>query len=469
MHLLPRFLGRAVFTGLLGATTLGASFTAARPALAQSAADKATARQLATEGIELFKAGKIPEALDKLQRAQQLYDAPVHLIYIARSHAQLGQFVEAAEAYRKLVRTQLPDNAPAVFKDAVADAKKELPDVEPKIASLRIDVEPKGVQGLELKIDDAAVSSAALGVDRPVNPGSRKITASAPGYKALEQTLELKPGEKKKLALSLEADGSGEGAGAGAGSGQGGAGSGEGGKGDGGPAADDEAKGNFGFLVGLRLGAAIPAGQIAEAYPMKDYFGPGAGLELRGGVRVFKQYSALLLFGGESYQPGPALEKGPAGSVIKVTPGGSNAGLGLMYAAPPGKLGPFVELDFLFLHQFEAKRDITWQNSANQDCEQTLKAHSTALRVSGGVQVPLTPWFQLSPYAGVAFGQVNDFSFEDSCGGTVPLGPKDGTDTTTKKTPWGDGAKAEDKPAGHFVVTLGVGGDLIFGADKPSK
>lgn len=469
MRFLPRILGRAVFTGLVGATALGASFTGAPPALAQSAADKATARQLATEGIDLFKAGKIPEALDKLQRAQQLYDAPVHLIYIARSHAQLGQFVEAAEAYRRLVRTQLPDNAPAVFKDAVADAKKELPDVEPKIASLRIDVEPKGVQGLELKIDDAAVSSAALGVDRPVNPGSRKITASAPGYKPLEQTLELKPGEKKKLALSLEADGSGEGSGAGAGSGES-AGSGEGGKGEGsGPAGDEEAKGNFGFLVGLRLGAAIPAGQLAEGYPMKDYFGPGAGVELRAGVRVFKRYSALLLVGGESYQPGAALEKGPASSVIKVTPGGSNAGLGLMYAAPPGKLGPFVELDFLFLHRFEAKRDITWQNDVNEDCEQTLKAHSTALRLSGGVQLPLTPWFQLSPYAGVAFGQVTDFSVDDSCGGTVPLGPKDATDTSTKKTPWGDGAKAEDKPAGHFVVTLGVGGDLVFGGDKPSK
>lgn len=53
MRFLPRILGRAVFTGLVGATALGASFTGAPPALAQSAADKATARQLATEGIDI--------------------------------------------------------------------------------------------------------------------------------------------------------------------------------------------------------------------------------------------------------------------------------------------------------------------------------------------------------------------------------------------------------------------------------
>ena len=465
MRFVRRTLSRTLLASVLGIGVLAAGMTQAPISAAQSAADKATARQLATEGIEAFKAGKFADALDKLQRAQQLFDAPVHLIYIARSHVQLGQFVEAAEAYRKLVRTQLPDNAPGVFKEAVADAKKELPDVEPKIASLRIEVEPKDVQALELKIDGVAVSAAALGVDRPVNPGSRKITASAPGYTALEQTLELKPGEKKKLALKLEPDGSGAAAGAGAAAGEGGKG--EGGKGEGGKgeasggASTDEVKGNLGFIVGLRGGASIPAGDLAKGRPMKDYFGPGGGVELRAGVRVFRQYSALLIVGGESYQPGGVLEKGPPGTTIKVTPQGTNAGVGLMWSAPPGKLGPFAELDFLFLHRFEAKRDVDRQSLP--PCTQTLKAHGTALRLNGGLQVPVLPWLQLSPYAALAFGQVTDFSVDDEC-----------NDSTLKpfmdKTPWANGGKAaEDNPAGHLVISLGIGGDLIFGSDKPSK
>jgi hypothetical protein len=110
---------------------------APRTAHAQSAADKATARGLAREAIELYKAGKFADSLDKMQRAEELYDAPVHLIYIARCQDKLGLVVEATETYRRLVRLQLADNDPDPFKQAVADAKKELPLVEPKLPSSR--------------------------------------------------------------------------------------------------------------------------------------------------------------------------------------------------------------------------------------------------------------------------------------------------------------------------------------------
>ena len=40
---------------------------------------------------------------------------------------------------------------------------------------------------------------------------------------------------------------------------------------------------------------------------------------------------------------------------------------------------------------------------------------------------------------------------------------------TGSATPWDPGSDAEGKRAGHFVVSLGVGGDILFGSDKPSK
>src|SRR5688572_3828355 len=87
------------------------------PAFAQSAADKATACTLATEGIKLFRANKFAEALDKLQRAQALYDAPVHLLYIARSQVKLDKLVDGSETYRRLIRFPLETNPPPAFKD----------------------------------------------------------------------------------------------------------------------------------------------------------------------------------------------------------------------------------------------------------------------------------------------------------------------------------------------------------------
>ena len=81
----------------LGIAALASVSLVQAPALAQSAADKATARNLATAGIKLYQQQKFEEALDKLKRAQELYDAPVHLLYMARCYVKLNKLVEGAE------------------------------------------------------------------------------------------------------------------------------------------------------------------------------------------------------------------------------------------------------------------------------------------------------------------------------------------------------------------------------------
>jgi len=89
----PSYLRRAPASiwGCVAVFALGVC--SAHPVMAQSAADKATARQLATQGIQQYQQGKNAEALDLLQKAEQLYDAPIHLIYIARAQAALGKLV----------------------------------------------------------------------------------------------------------------------------------------------------------------------------------------------------------------------------------------------------------------------------------------------------------------------------------------------------------------------------------------
>jgi hypothetical protein len=400
---------------------------------------------------------------------------------MARCQAKLGQYVEAAENYRRLTRTTLSDNAPQAFKDAVADAKKELPDVEPKIASLRLEVQPAGIQGLEVKVDDLPVSVAALGVDRPTNPGTRRVTASAPGYAKMEKTIDLRAGEKKQLTLTLEATGAGEGGeGGAAGEGAGGT-AGKGGQaGAEGGAAGTEGEGpsgNVGFMLGLRLGGFLPGGQLRDSYAMKDYFGAGAGVELRAGVRIFKHYTGLLLGSIASYQPGSLLDAtNGEGSSATNKASGTDAGVGFMYSAEPGKLGPFAEIDLLFIHRFQVERDLELfpKVFGAAGCRQTVKAAGTGLRLGGGVQIPLASFFQLSPFAGVTVGQANDFENDDSdCekfkDPKTPANPSDDLDDFFKdRTPWDKDAKAAANMT-HIVVFLGVGGEFIFGSDKPRK
>src|SRR3954447_22964999 len=122
--------------GVLGLMTSGALLTAV-PTFAETAADKATAREVATEGLGLYKEEKYAEALDRLKRAQALYDAPVHLLYIARSQDKLGQLVESVETYRQLDRYQLPQGAPEAWVTAVEEGRKELSRIEPRVPKVR--------------------------------------------------------------------------------------------------------------------------------------------------------------------------------------------------------------------------------------------------------------------------------------------------------------------------------------------
>src|ERR1700735_2616047 len=96
---------------------LVASSTVPGAAQAQvTESERAAARQLFHEGDELQRAGKFVEALDKFQRAQQVFSAPTNMLRIAECDAALGHLVQSAEAYRALVRTPLPSGSPAAFQ-----------------------------------------------------------------------------------------------------------------------------------------------------------------------------------------------------------------------------------------------------------------------------------------------------------------------------------------------------------------
>lgn len=442
---------------------------APRTAHAQSAADKATARGLAREAIDLYKAGKFADSLDKMQRAEELYDAPVHLIYIARCQDRLGLVVEATETYRRLVRLQLGDNEPDAFKQAVADAKKELPLVEPKLASVKILVEPANIEGLKLEIDGTKVSAAVVGVDRPANPGTRKITASAPGYKSAEASVELTSGKTESVKLVLEKDESAVVPGPGTGDGTSDKGDGKDGKGkDSGP--PEPPPGAIGFMLGARMGGGSMFGDMRNGDPIKDYYGPFFGFEVRGGVRFAGRYSGVLFAGGYAYQVGSLLNQFPDnnGSTADVSTQSGQGGVGFQYAPPPQHDGIFGEIDLLFVDRFETKRDLSVQSTTgglDESCKQTLVASGNGIRLLGGYQFNISRIFQLSPFLGVTFAQIRDVSLDSDCSDSLTPAA-----SGLRDTPWetNEGIPSGDQKP-HGMLTVGVGGEFVFGADNPSK
>ncbi len=184
-----------------------ASALVVTPAWAQdSAADMAMARDLGTEGLRLAASGNCAAAVDKLSRAEKLHHAPTTLGRLGECEVALGRVVEGTEDLRRVARERLPARSPAVFVAAQARARKELERALPLIAKVRIDVVGPAASDVSLKVDGALVSSAALGVERPFDPGSHTIEASAAGYATGSTRVQIAEGGTQAVTLTLVAE-----------------------------------------------------------------------------------------------------------------------------------------------------------------------------------------------------------------------------------------------------------------------
>jgi hypothetical protein len=452
-----------------------ASVLVSKPALSQSAADKATARTLATEGIKLYHAGEYAQSLDRLERAQELYQAPVHLLYIARAQVKLGKLVEGAETYRQLVRVTLEPRDPKAFHDALASGKQELPEVETKIPYLRIDIEPEGIEGVQIAIDGKKVPAAAIGVDRPTNPGKRTVRASAPGYAARQQSVEINPGERESVTIRLEPE---TGAASPAAKGQ---------RRRGSPRVKAAPRGErpeskFGFVAGLRLAPIIPFGTASTDevlvpdgdtgsgadLSMNQFFRPGFGLEVHVGVQFLKRLTALLFYEANTVRPGPLLEdrSGYPGElvVLNTTSSAEAAGLGLQMSFPLGKLALFGELALAALHTFDSQQRVSVPN--RPECsshENSLAFGGSAAHLGGGVHIPITSWFRASPMLMLSIGQFFSFEAKAGCVEDGNLRPV--------YVPAGETEVSKDieAPRTHGALFIGVAGDVLFGGGNPAR
>jgi hypothetical protein len=441
---------------------------------AQSAADKATARELAKQGILLYDQRSYEKALDRLERAESLYSAPVHRLYIARTQAAMGRLVEAAESYRALARTELGPRAPHAFRKSVDDGREELGRLEPRIPGLTVQLRPSQPPGLALSIDGESVSPAIVGVRRPINPGTHRISASAPGYGTQEATIEIGEAQTKWVSLELEAAGpEGEGsrsADAGSTAAEGnvaGAAPPTSASGRSAPAEPDRAK----LLLGLRLSGQKPAGALytssdGSTRSVSDRFGPGGGLELRAGAEFARYFAAVLYFEGYSVAPGPAFdapEDAQYATKISTSPTIQAVGLGLSAGSSPGgaaeRLRIFAELGVSILQDFKTTIDAKSGAADNRlSCTITQTYSGGALRLGAGASYALSGWLRLGPYVMASIGRFTSLKGGVDCGGDVL--PEDRLGTAVD---FEAGRKLDaEEQATHSLFGIGVSADAVI-------
>jgi hypothetical protein len=160
-----------------------------------SAADRTTARRLGNEGVVALKNGDYDTAADRFERANDLVSAPSFLVLLARARAGQGRLVEAYEIYRTIIREGVQPDKPDAFKRALADAKQEVKALEPRLAWVAVNVVGVRPEQVEVTLNGSVIPSAALGAQRPADPGLLRVEAKADGYRPAEAVVELSEGQ----------------------------------------------------------------------------------------------------------------------------------------------------------------------------------------------------------------------------------------------------------------------------------
>jgi hypothetical protein len=154
---------------------------------------------MATEGVEALHRGELPTAVDKLERAYQVLQAPSIGLWLARALAKRGQLVAASERYMEVGRLSVVGDA-AVQASAKKEAATELEALLPTIPSITVTLDGAERNEVAVSLDGVALSSALIGEPRPVDPGSHHVEARR-GEQTVTADVTLAVSENKTTLL----------------------------------------------------------------------------------------------------------------------------------------------------------------------------------------------------------------------------------------------------------------------------
>ena len=163
----------------IAAIVCAAVLATAVPVLAAepTAADRETARALMAEGRDQRDKGDLEGALKAFRGADAIMHVPTTALEVARTEAATGLLVEARDHALTIARSRPTPGEPAPFADARTAADTLAAELEGRIPSLKIKVHSASEGEVEVRLDDAVIPFAALGLARKLDPGSHVIVA----------------------------------------------------------------------------------------------------------------------------------------------------------------------------------------------------------------------------------------------------------------------------------------------------
>jgi hypothetical protein len=141
-----------------------------------TAADRATARRLMTEGRILRHDENLEGALEKFKAAEALVAVPTTGLEVARTQAELGLLVEALDSCARVLRHPEKDGEPKPFGEARAKARELRAELQPRTPMLRFVFPANADTSLvQLRVDGITIPKEAYSTPRLVNPGLHEV------------------------------------------------------------------------------------------------------------------------------------------------------------------------------------------------------------------------------------------------------------------------------------------------------
>ena len=169
-----------------------------------SAADKAAARDLGIQGIQLADKGDCAGALVPLQKAASLFPAPTIVERLGECQIELGKIVAGTESLQSVVHEDLGPSPSPAFVEAQKRAQKVLELSLPRIAKLVLHLVGPKPADASITVDGEKMPSALLDAERPTDPGHHDLAASAPGFRDGTTPVDLTAGKTTEVTLTLE-------------------------------------------------------------------------------------------------------------------------------------------------------------------------------------------------------------------------------------------------------------------------
>ncbi|GMV16665.1 MAG: hypothetical protein AMXMBFR56_48890 [Polyangiaceae bacterium] len=150
-----------------------------------------------------YKEGKWQEALAKFREADRLAHSPVFTLLSARCELELGQLLAARATFQRVAEESLPHDAPAAWHSAVADAKRELGELEGRIPRLVVRVEGTDAARARVSLDGRTLRAAELAAPIELDPGRHTLIARLDERQARREIV-VSAGREREVVLRLE-------------------------------------------------------------------------------------------------------------------------------------------------------------------------------------------------------------------------------------------------------------------------